>query len=44
MIASGLVNVFVDGSRTRIAGRFAEYRALRAGPVTNITEVQGPEI
>ncbi|HEV7345168.1 MAG TPA: DMT family transporter [Devosia sp.] len=44
VVLSGLVNVFIDGARTRIAGRFAEYRARRAGPPTNITEVQGPEI
>ena len=43
VILSGVVNVLVDGARTRIAGRFAEYRA-RPGPPTNITEVQGPEI
>lgn len=43
VIFSGLVNVLIDGARTRIAGRFAEYRA-RPGPVTNITEVRGPEI
>lgn len=42
--ASGLVNVFIDGARARIAGRFAEYRARRPGSPTNITEVQGPEI
>lgn len=44
VVVSGLVNVFVDGARTRIAGRFAEYRAQRPGPPSNITEVQGPEI
>ena len=44
VVASGLVNVFIDGARTRIAGRFAEYRATRPGPPANITEVQGPEI
>ena len=43
VVLSGLINVFVDGARARIAGRFAEYRA-RPGPKTNITEVQGPEI
>lgn len=43
VVLSGLINVFVDGTRARIAGRFAEYRA-RPGPKTNITEVQGPEI
>jgi drug/metabolite transporter (DMT)-like permease len=44
VVLSGLVNVFIDGARARIAGRFAEYRAQRPGPPTNITEVQGPEI
>lgn len=44
VVLSGLVNVFIDGARTRIAGRFAEYRARRPGSPTNITEVQGPEI
>lgn len=44
VVMSGLVNVLVDGTRARIAGRFAEYRAHRSGPPSNITEVQGPEI
>lgn len=44
VVLSGLVNVFIDGARARVAGRFAEYRASRAGPPSNITEVQGPEI
>jgi drug/metabolite transporter (DMT)-like permease len=44
VVLSGLVNVFIDGTRTRIAGRFAEYRARRPSSPTNITEVQGPEI
>lgn len=44
VVLSGLVNVVVDGARARVAGRFAEYRAHRPGPQTNITEVQGPEI
>ena len=44
VVLSGLVNVFIDGARARIAGRFAEYRASRPGPPSNITEVQGPEI
>ena len=44
VVLSGLVNVFIDGARTRIAGRFAEYRARQPGSPTNITEVQGPEI
>ncbi|MBU1335595.1 MAG: DMT family transporter [Alphaproteobacteria bacterium] len=44
VVLSGLVNVFIDGARTRIAGRFAEYRARRPSSPTDITEVQGPEI
>jgi drug/metabolite transporter (DMT)-like permease len=44
VVLSGLVNVFIDGARTRIAGRFAEYRARRPTSPTDITEVQGPEI
>jgi drug/metabolite transporter (DMT)-like permease len=44
VILSGLANVAFDGSRTRIAGRFAEYRARRPTSPTDITEVQGPEI
>lgn len=44
VVSTGLVNVFVDGGRARIAGRFAEYRARRPGSPTNISEVQGPEI
>lgn len=44
VVLSGLVNVVMDGTRARVAGRFAEYRAHRPGPQTNITEVQGPEI
>jgi drug/metabolite transporter (DMT)-like permease len=44
VVLSGLVNVFIDGTRARIAGRFAEYRARRPGAPTDISEVQGPEI
>ncbi|MDB5473207.1 MAG: family transporter [Devosia sp.] len=44
VVLSGLVNVFIDGARARIAGRFAAYRARRPGSPTNITEVRGPEI
>lgn len=44
VVLSGLINVFIDGARARVAGRFAEFRASRAGPPSNITEVQGPEI
>ncbi|WP_375452004.1 DMT family transporter [uncultured Devosia sp.] len=41
---SGLVNVVLDGTRARVAGRFAEYRARRPASPTDIAEVQGPEI
>lgn len=44
VVASGLINVLIDGARARIAGRFAEYRARRNGSPTDISEVQGPEI
>jgi len=44
VVLSGLVNVFVDGARARVAGRFAEYRARQPTSPTDITEVQGPEI
>lgn len=44
VVVSGLVNVFIDGARSRVAGRFAGYRARRPGSPTNMTEVQGPEI
>lgn len=44
VVLSGLVNIFIDGARTRIAGRFAGYRARKAGSPINLTEVQGPEI
>jgi drug/metabolite transporter (DMT)-like permease len=44
VVASGLVNIFIDGARARIAGRFAEYRARRPGSPTDISEIQGPEI
>ena len=41
---SGFVTVLLDGTRARIAGRFAEYRARRNNSPTDIAEVQGPEI
>ena len=44
VVASGLVNVFLDGARIRIAGRVAQYRARREGSPTNISELQGPEV
>ncbi len=44
VVLSGLVNVFVDGARARVAGRFAEYRGRPDNPAGNITELRGPEI
>ncbi|UYO00648.1 MAG: DMT family transporter [Devosia sp.] len=44
VILSGLLSLFRNGSATRIAGRFALYRARRPNSPTDITEVQGPEI
>jgi len=42
VVLSGLATVFADGARTRVAGRWAEFRARREGP--KFTEVEGPEI
>lgn len=44
VMISGLVNVYVDGSRARLAGRYAEYRARDANSKTNLPEIQTPEI
>lgn len=44
VVLSGLINVFIDGARARVAGRFAEYRARKPTSPTDIAEVQGPEI
>ncbi|HTJ56408.1 MAG TPA: DMT family transporter [Devosiaceae bacterium] len=39
---AGLATIFADGARTRVAGRWSEFRARRGGP--KFTEVEGPEI
>ena len=36
------VTQLADGARTRIAGRWSEFRARRGGP--KFSEVEGPEI
>lgn len=42
VVLAGLATIFADGARTRIAGRWSEFRARRGGP--KFTEVEGPEI
>ncbi|MGN6101533.1 MAG: DMT family transporter [Devosia sp.] len=42
VVLAGIATVFADGARTRIAGRWSEFRARREGP--KFTEVEGPEI
>lgn len=42
VVVSGIMTVFSDGARTRIAGRWSEFRARRGGP--KFTEVEPPEI
>jgi len=42
VVMAGLATIFADGARTRIAGRWSEFRARREGP--KFTEVEGPEI
>lgn len=42
VVLSGIVTVFSDGARTRIAGRWSEFRARRGGP--KFSEVEPPEI
>jgi drug/metabolite transporter (DMT)-like permease len=44
VVAAGLSNIILDGSRARMSGRFAQYRGRPGQPAGNITEVQGPEI
>jgi drug/metabolite transporter (DMT)-like permease len=40
VVASGIANVFADGARARIAGRWAEYRGRRE--ISEPTGFQGP--
>jgi drug/metabolite transporter (DMT)-like permease len=42
VVLAGLATIFADGARTRIAGRWSEFRARREGP--KFTEVEGQEI
>jgi drug/metabolite transporter (DMT)-like permease len=42
VVMAGIATIFADGARTRIAGRWSEFRARRGGP--KFTEVEGPEI
>jgi drug/metabolite transporter (DMT)-like permease len=42
VVIAGIVTMFADGTRTRIAGRWSEFRARREGP--KFTEVEPPEI
>ena len=42
VVLAGLATIFADGARTRIAGRWSEFRARKDGP--KFTEVEGPEI
>ena len=39
----GLANVFSDGARARIAGRWAEYRARKDHPSPDDFEGPGPD-
>jgi drug/metabolite transporter (DMT)-like permease len=42
VVLAGMATIFADGARTRIAGRWSEFRARKEGP--KFTEVEGPEI
>jgi drug/metabolite transporter (DMT)-like permease len=42
VVLAGIMTVFSDGARTRIAGRWSEFRARRGGP--KFTEVEPPEV
>jgi hypothetical protein len=44
VVASGLVNIFLDGARARIASRFAEYRARKESTNPPVSEVRGPQV
>ena len=43
VVAAGLANVFADGARARIAGRWAEYRARRINPSPDDFKGPGPD-
>jgi drug/metabolite transporter (DMT)-like permease len=42
VVIAGIATVFSDGARTRIAGRWSEFRARKEGP--KFTEVEPPEL
>jgi drug/metabolite transporter (DMT)-like permease len=44
VMIAGVMNVFMDGKRVRVAGRFAAYRARRNNSPTNLAETQNPEL
>ncbi|GLQ57361.1 DMT family transporter [Devosia nitrariae] len=44
VVVSGLVNIFLDGARARIASRFAEYRARKGSTNPPVSEVRGPQV
>jgi drug/metabolite transporter (DMT)-like permease len=44
VVASGLVNIVLDGARARIASRFAEYRARKDSANPPVSEVRGPQV
>ncbi len=43
VVAAGLANVFSDGARARIAGRWSEYRARRDNPSPDNFKGPGPD-
>jgi drug/metabolite transporter (DMT)-like permease len=43
VIASGVANIFADGARARIAGRWAEYTARRVNPSPDDFKGPGPD-
>jgi drug/metabolite transporter (DMT)-like permease len=43
IVAAGLANIFTDGARARIAGRWAEYRARRDNPSPDDFKGPGPD-
>lgn len=42
VVIAGITNVFFDGARARIAGRFAEYRARKRGAQPQPVPIPGP--
>jgi drug/metabolite transporter (DMT)-like permease len=43
VVAAGVGNIFADGARTRLAGRWAEYRARRDNPSPDDFKGPGPD-